>query len=223
MEVAIRNPFTGLNPEIMYQKHRSSWNTKIQPRFSLHVTRTAEESPRRYNLINTPLDLLVFKNCYKSQKYLNAAYAISQENVGVSTSTFEDFMVSSNNYQDGHVKVRIDVAGTKTQAVFDIVFTKLVDAAQPIPGFRRVKGGKTPDIPKDILLHILGPSKVNYQSIKKIINTTVAEFVEKEGLKVTKDLRVEQSFEELEAVFIPGKEFAFDVIIQLQVTSTTKS
>lgn len=29
----------------------------------------------------------------------------------------------------------------ETQAIFNTVFTKLVDAAQPIPGFRRVKGG----------------------------------------------------------------------------------
>lgn len=37
----------------------------------------------------------------------------------------------------------VDVFGTRTQAVFDEVFSKMVADAQPIPGFRRVKGGKT--------------------------------------------------------------------------------
>lgn len=38
--------------------------------------------------------------------------------------------------------MKICVSGEKTQQIFDKVFSKLVDAAQPIPGFRRVKGGK---------------------------------------------------------------------------------
>ncbi|KAJ8750311.1 hypothetical protein K2173_014226 [Erythroxylum novogranatense] len=36
-------------------------------------------------------------------------------------------------------------SGTKTRAIFNDVFDKMVAAAQPIPGFRRVKGEKTPD------------------------------------------------------------------------------
>lgn len=39
-----------------------------------------------------------------------------------------------------------------------------------------------------------------------------------EGLKVSKDLRVEQSYEELEEMFVPGKEFGFDATIQLRET-----
>ncbi|KAM0947195.1 putative trigger factor [Dioscorea sansibarensis] len=209
--------------QIIGQKHRSPWDSRIwfKMKFHLCMTRCAEENPRRFGSVSSPPAFLVLKNCERGHKYFNAVQAISQENAAVSTSSFEDFVVSSNTCQDGHVKVRIDVAGTKTQAIFDTVFTKLVDAAQPIPGFRRVKGGKTPDIPKNILLQILGPSKVNFQSIKNIINSTVAEFVEKEGLMVTNDLRVEQSFEELEAIFTPGKEFSFNAVIQLKETRTT--
>ena len=40
------------------------------------------------------------------------------------------------------MQASIDVSGTRTQAVFDDVFSKMVTDAQPIPGFRRVKGGK---------------------------------------------------------------------------------
>ncbi|KAK4285108.1 hypothetical protein QN277_001850 [Acacia crassicarpa] len=131
-------------------------------------------------------------------------------------SAFEEFSVSSTNSNDvGELKISIEVSGTKTQRIFDDVFDKMVAAAQPIPGFRRVKGGKTPDIPKDILLEVLGPSKVFKEVIKKIINSTVAEYVEKEHLKVGKDLRVEQSFEDLETSFDPGQKFSFDAVVQL--------
>lgn len=36
-----------------------------------------------------------------------------------------------------------------------------------------------------------------------------------EGLKVRKDLRVEQSFEDLEVAFEPGEDFSFDAVIHL--------
>ncbi|KAL6293988.1 hypothetical protein ACE6H2_002130 [Prunus campanulata] len=70
-------------------------------------------------------------------------------------------------------------------------------------------------IPRDILLEVLGPSKVYKQVIKKVINSAIAEYVEKEGLNVRKDLRVEQSFEDLEVAFEPGEDFSFDAIIHL--------
>lgn len=40
-----------------------------------------------------------------------------------------------------------------------------------------------------------------------------------EGLKVGKDLRVEQSFEDLETTFEAGETFSFDAVIQLQEIS----
>ena len=40
-----------------------------------------------------------------------------------------------------------------------------------------------------------------------------------EGLKVSKDLRVEQSFEDLEDAFEPDEKFSFDAVIQLQQTT----
>ncbi|CAA6660324.1 unnamed protein product [Spirodela intermedia] len=132
------------------------------------------------------------------------------------------FTVIARISANGDVKLKIDVSSSKTQVIFDDVLSRLVAAAQPIPGFRRLKGGKTPDIPKDILMHLLGPSKVNKQSIQKIINTAVAEYVEKEGLKVTRDLKVDETFEELEAVFKPGEAFAFNATIRLLETDKKK-
>ncbi|XP_020593051.1 uncharacterized protein LOC110033420 isoform X2 [Phalaenopsis equestris] len=101
-----------------------------------------------------------------------------------SATSFKDFRVYAD-VGEREIKVRVDVSGARTQEIFDDVFSKLVDAAQPIPGFRRVKGGKTPE----------------------------------EGLNVTKELRVEQSYDEIEAAFIPGEEFSFEAIIGLQQTS----
>lgn len=63
---------------------------------------------------------------------------------------------------------------------------------------------------------MLGPSNVFKQVIKEIINSTVAEYVEKESLKVSSDLRVEQSFEDLETTFEAGEKFSFDIVLQLQ-------
>ncbi|GJM99242.1 hypothetical protein PR202_ga16327 [Eleusine coracana subsp. coracana] len=71
-------------------------------------------------------------------------------------------------------------------------------------------------IPKEVALHLIGPSKVKRETIKKIINYTVAEYVQKEGLSASKNLKVQQSYEELEAAFEPGKEFFFDAVIHLQ-------
>ncbi|WOG86920.1 hypothetical protein DCAR_0206139 [Daucus carota subsp. sativus] len=110
----------------------------------------------------------------------------------------------------------VEVCGAKTQEIFNEVFTKMVAAAQPIPGFRRVKGGKTPDIPRDILLEVLGPSKVYKEVIKKVINSAISEYVKKERLIVGKNVRVEQSFDDLEAIFEPGDSFQFDAVVQCQ-------
>uniref|UniRef100_A0A0E0M3E1 peptidylprolyl isomerase n=1 Tax=Oryza punctata TaxID=4537 RepID=A0A0E0M3E1_ORYPU len=71
-------------------------------------------------------------------------------------------------------------------------------------------------IPKEIALHIIGPSKVKKETIKNIISFTIAEYVQKEGLDASKNLKVLQSYEELEAAFEPGKEFCFDATLRLQ-------
>ncbi|XP_022857975.1 uncharacterized protein LOC111378923 isoform X2 [Olea europaea var. sylvestris] len=131
------------------------------------------------------------------------------------SSPFKDFTITTSSVdKTNELKISVEVSGLKTQQIFDNVFSKMVADAQPIPGFRRVKGGKTPNIPREILLEILGPSKVYKQVIEKVINSTIAEYVDKEGLTVSKDLLVEQSFEDLEEIFEPGDEFRFDAIVQ---------
>ncbi|KAL0392465.1 UNVERIFIED_CONTAM: hypothetical protein Sradi_2469300 [Sesamum radiatum] len=158
--------------------------------------------------------------------------------------SIKDFEIVVESKGDDKMQITVEVSGFKTQEIYDEVFSKMVDDAQPIPGFRRVKGvfywlhirvsnifygmalaylssatnwklsGKTPNIPKDILLEILGPSKVYEQVIRKIINSAIAECVAKEGITVSKDLQIEQSLEDLEASFEPGSNFKFDATVQ---------
>ncbi|XP_058094192.1 uncharacterized protein LOC131240138 [Magnolia sinica] len=211
MDIAVKSLFLGLNSQILNHKPTVYFYTRIpysgRTCSSLQMRNDARGISARANL-----------------KPFAQVFAISPglEDVDVSSSPKSEVSKSISASEDGRIKMRINVSGDKTQVIFDKVFSKLVDAAQPIPGFRRVKGGKTPDIPKDVLLHILGPSKVNKEAIKKIINSTVAECVANEGLEVTKDLKIEESYEELEAAFEPGKEFSFNAIVQLQKTETSK-
>uniref|UniRef100_A0A0D3C361 peptidylprolyl isomerase n=1 Tax=Brassica oleracea var. oleracea TaxID=109376 RepID=A0A0D3C361_BRAOL len=79
--------------------------------------------------------------------------------------------------------------------------------------------GKTPNIPREILLEILGYSKVYRQVIKKLINSAIEDYVKQEDLKVGKELSVEQSYEDLEETFEPGESFSFDATIKLQESS----
>ncbi|KAF7150377.1 hypothetical protein RHSIM_Rhsim02G0083600 [Rhododendron simsii] len=149
----------------------------------------------------------------------------SVEDIEGSFSPSQDFSVAASGTSEANeLKLSVEVSGAKTEAIFDDVFSKMVAAAQPIPGFRRVKGGEIHEIttyllriiPQDVLLQILGPSEVYKQVIKKVINSTIAEYVEKEGLTVSTDLRVEQSFEDLETKFEPGDKFSFDAVVQLR-------
>ncbi|XP_030528046.1 trigger factor [Rhodamnia argentea] len=206
MEVAITNnpPLLGSNHKIINVKQ--AVNVSI-PSVSSKVARLSLQ--RRY----FPQEFGGRRNNKGFGAIFSAAPGI--ENVEAAPH-FEDVSVTNTtSSSDRELKIRVEVSGAKTQVIFNDVFDKLVAAAQPIPGFRREKGGKTPNIPRDILLEILGPSKVYKQVIKNVINSTVAEYVQKNGLKVGKDLTVEQSFEDLEDSFEPGETFSFSAVVQL--------
>ncbi|XP_062174060.1 uncharacterized protein LOC133879493 isoform X2 [Alnus glutinosa] len=206
MEIAVNTLFLGLNPKIIinHKKPVDGFTSKLTGRSS------RVSHPLRF-------DAPEFR-AGRSREYLPGVSAVlSSEDVGVSSSLFDEFSVSRTSTSEAReLTVGVEVFSVRTRAIFDNVFDRMVAAAQPIRGFRRVKGGKTPNIPREILLEILGPSKVYKEVIMEVINSTIAEYVEKEGLKVGKDLRVEQSLEDLEAKFEPGEKFSFDVVVQLQ-------
>lgn len=168
--------------------------------------------------------LMIFnKECSKriNHKVCRALQAVSPvqctENATQAPVAFKDFHVSVLTEEDGVIEtqIRVTVSSKMTDSVFEKVLSKHIAAAQPLPGFRRLKGGKTPDVPKEVALHLIGPSKVKKAAIKKIINRAVAEYVEKENLDASKNLKVLQSYEELEAAFEPGKEFCFDAAVHI--------
>ncbi|TKW34119.1 hypothetical protein SEVIR_2G283400v4 [Setaria viridis] len=197
------------NPKIT--NHTCVRGMRLQCQFS-HRLRSVASSM----VLNTqPSQRINRKDC----DLLQAASSVQRtENLTQSSVSFKDFCVSVCTEEGGLIKIQVNVSGTMTDSIFEKVLTKKVAAAQPLPGFRQMKGGKTPDVPKEVALHLIGPSKVKKETIKKIINCTVAEYVQKEGLTASKNLKVEQSYEELEAAFEPGKEFCFDAMVQITIS-----
>ncbi|XLR65955.1 hypothetical protein HN51_008469, partial [Arachis hypogaea] len=57
----------------------------------------------------------------------------------ITSAQFEEFSISVRDISDSK---KLKVSGSKTQQIFDVVFGKMVAAAQPILGFRRVKRGE---------------------------------------------------------------------------------
>ncbi|GBG80941.1 hypothetical protein CBR_g31497 [Chara braunii] len=118
--------------------------------------------------------------------------------------------------EDGIVHVRVDVSAEDTQQVFDRLLVEMGKSAPPVPGFRRSKGGKTASVPKTVLINMLGVNRVKGFVVERIVNATLGEYVEKEGLKVKKDAaRTRQSSEELLELFQAGQPFGFDADLEL--------
>ncbi|KAF8086950.1 hypothetical protein N665_0607s0012 [Sinapis alba] len=157
--------------------------------------------------------------CTRATNKQFVAVCAAPSDVETSSKDESVLITTAETGNSNEVKVHVEVSGEKTQTVFNTVFEKMVAAAQPIPGFRRVKGGKTPNIPREILLEILGYSKVYRQVIKTLINSAIEDYVKQEDLKVGKELSVEQSYEDLEETFEPGESFSFDATIKLQEVS----
>ncbi|KAJ4840990.1 hypothetical protein Tsubulata_044853 [Turnera subulata] len=223
MEVVVKTLFTGLT----LQPSKSVKEKEVLHCFIPNLSTKPQSFSRRVRCRT--------QRYWRRENYRRVGHvcAVVSEDVGVSSS--RDVLVTRSTNQEGELKISVEVSGARTRVIFDEVFDRMVAAAQPIPGFRRAKGGKlndscltangdvdtrkTPNVPRDVLLQILGPSKVYKEVIKKVINSTVAEYVEKESFKVSKELRVEQSFEELEDAFEPHEKFCFTAVLGLQETN----
>ncbi|KAF6137259.1 hypothetical protein GIB67_036296 [Kingdonia uniflora] len=116
--------------------------------------------------------------------------------------------------------VRVDLTGKETQKVFDDVLTNLARTSPPIPGFRRSKGGKTSNVPKDFLLRAIGENRVINFVMHEIVSTTMSDFVKKENLTAKKEFKTVQSAEELESAFEAGKEFGFNATLEIENPET---
>ncbi|GAY53320.1 hypothetical protein CUMW_148390 [Citrus unshiu] len=185
MEIAVKSLSLGLNPRIVNRRQHFDVSTPIissKRACFLPQTRSVEDITKQSTQW-TSLVVLSILQTQKNHKYCPPIFVVlsAVEDAGVSSSQFEDFVVSTTRTNEAtELKIGVEVSSAKTRAIFDDVFNKMVAAAQPIPGFRRVKGVCTRQkIPRDILLEVLGPTNVYKEVIKKVIDTTVAEFVEK--------------------------------------------
>ncbi|XP_058202353.1 uncharacterized protein LOC131316871 [Rhododendron vialii] len=124
-------------------------------------------------------------------------------------------MVESEDFDN--IQLRVDLTGKETQRVFDQVLKNLARSAPPFPGLRKLKGGKTSEIPKSFLFDVFGKDTVTEFVVNEIVTSTMCDYVKKEKLKV-KDSKVNtiQTAEELKSSFAPGKEFGFNVTLELE-------
>ncbi|XP_038710847.1 uncharacterized protein LOC120005335 isoform X2 [Tripterygium wilfordii] len=122
---------------------------------------------------------------------------------------------------ENELELRVDLNGDETQKSFDKILRELASTAPPIPGFRRQKGGKTTQVPQSLLLQILGKDRVTNFVIREILTTTMNYYVKKENLKVKeKKVNTIQTADELKMAFVPGKEFGFNVSLELEKSET---
>eukprot|EP00245_Coleochaete_scutata_P004596 TRINITY_DN17327_c0_g1_i1.p1 TRINITY_DN17327_c0_g1~~TRINITY_DN17327_c0_g1_i1.p1 ORF type:complete len:246 (-),score=57.38 TRINITY_DN17327_c0_g1_i1:728-1441(-) len=132
------------------------------------------------------------------------------------TAEMEAVTVVAEPPQGNELKVRVDVSGNETQRIYSSTIFELSKSTPPGPGFRKAKGGKTALVSKEVLLHMLGPKKVKGFVIDRIVNQTLADYVEKEGLGAKKEAKTVQSADDLMAAFTPGKTFGFDATLILE-------
>ncbi|KAG0540529.1 hypothetical protein BDA96_03G417100 [Sorghum bicolor] len=130
--------------------------------------------------------------------------------------SLENVKTSVVSRDDEKINVRVQLPGKATQKVFDEALTILARDAPPVPGFRKSKGGKTSNIPSNILLQMLGKSRVTKFVLQEILTITIEEFIKKENLKVKPEIKTTQSEGEMESAFAPSSAFGFNVILELE-------
>ncbi|XP_030937484.1 uncharacterized protein LOC115962748 isoform X2 [Quercus lobata] len=133
------------------------------------------------------------------------------------TIKLKSAMIVIESQDENKMQIQVNLTGDETEKVFDQVLTNLARTAPPVPGFRRQKGGKTSQVPKSFLLQMLGEERVTKFVIQEIVNSTMDDYVKNENLNV-KDNKINtiQKAEELMSSFIPGKEFRFNAVLELE-------
>eukprot|EP00257_Ricinus_communis_P022087 XP_015581723.1 uncharacterized protein LOC8269767 [Ricinus communis] len=138
--------------------------------------------------------------------------------------TLKNAKVVVESMQENKIQLRVDLSGDETEIVFSKVLANLARTAPPIPGFRREKGGKTSKVPRDFLLQILGEERVTKFVIQEIVSSSVADYVKKENLNVKENkVNTVQEADELKKLFIPGNDFGFNAVLELEETKTETS
>uniref|UniRef100_A0A7N0TKR1 Trigger factor ribosome-binding bacterial domain-containing protein n=1 Tax=Kalanchoe fedtschenkoi TaxID=63787 RepID=A0A7N0TKR1_KALFE len=111
---------------------------------SSHSSHT--KSPSSLKLCYKQLEFSTRKSLALPRMYAKccaSASAASSDVVTTGNSAFDHITVATTRESGSkELKISVVVSGAKTQSIFDDVFSKIVADSQPIPGFRRVKGGR---------------------------------------------------------------------------------
>ncbi|KAJ8445246.1 hypothetical protein Cgig2_024452 [Carnegiea gigantea] len=149
---------------------------------------------------------------------------------------FKNVKIAVELREADKIQLRVDLDGEDTQKAFDVSLANLANSAPVLPGFRRQKGdaaGKFAfplhpllqlritihrifQIPKNLLMDILGKRYVMKFALQEIVKSAVATYVKEENLTV-KDNQVTttQTEDELYQSFLPGNGFGFNVEFEL--------
>ncbi|XP_047334551.1 uncharacterized protein LOC124938198 isoform X2 [Impatiens glandulifera] len=196
-----------------------------------HQTRQILRISTIISLPNQNIYRRLFSICNPSRKRLTSLLKpISATGLGLEASTSPK--ISSINIKDAKVvleskdgdklKLRVDLSGKETDKVFNLVLKNLALTAPPVPGFRKQKGGKMTNVPKDFLLQILGEDRVTNFVIQEIVSTTLADYAQKENLNVKENkVSTVETSDELKSSFVAGKEFGFTATLEIEEDSTT--
>ncbi|XP_057815170.2 uncharacterized protein LOC131028834 isoform X2 [Cryptomeria japonica] len=187
-----------VNVRCTYKKH-----------FASHVYSTRESFPLRIPFLSND-------KCNRLTINSAAAADTGLEKSKPEVLVINDREITVESREDGKIHVRVNVSGEDTERTFDDILTKLAKEVGPVPGFRRQKGGKSGNVPKFVLLKMLGRSTVRNFVIQELISSTLADYTAQENLNVKEELNTKESAEELDAAFEPGKKFSFSAVIELE-------
>ncbi|CAK9148760.1 unnamed protein product [Ilex paraguariensis] len=129
MESAVKTLILGFNPKIIAHQHTAH----VVPYLPFKRTCFSVKTGYRTHKFGARGD----------SKNFSAVDAVSSgaEDIEIASSQYDDFSVTTTSTDmAAELKITVEVSGAKTQEIFDEVFSRMVTAAQPIPGFRRAKG-----------------------------------------------------------------------------------
>ncbi|CAI0544033.1 unnamed protein product [Linum tenue] len=198
-----------------------------------NLARHYHSSTKNFSLYTTQHQQFSNRQLFFSKGRLigNAVGPISATDSGVETSitepkdnaiTVRDAKIVVESRDETSIKVRVDLGGDETEKVFGKVLRNLALTSPPIPGFRKQKGGKTTQVPRDFLIQVLGEDRVTNFVIQEIVSATLADYADKassvvENVKVKENkVTTIQKADELMKLFKPGKEFGFNAILELE-------
>ncbi|MED6159006.1 hypothetical protein PIB30_038315 [Stylosanthes scabra] len=187
-------------------------NAKPQPSFSFTLRFSNTRFKRNSFNIHSHSN---FRGLNTIVSALNSGLEASIIGATESSNALKNASIVLESQDENKIQLRVDLTGDQTERIFGKTLRDLGKTAPPVPGFRKQKGGKSSKIPNEFLIQVLGEENVVTFVIQEILNSTMADYVEKENLDAENTkISTIQTAEELKRSFKPGKEFGFNVIVE---------